>query len=92
MVDATIRRRSEPRLPNFRRPDPTTPESPRLSVRERQILEALGGHRSAEGAADALGMSQFTLKNPLTSVYAKLNVRSRAGAVVAAVRLGLIQL
>lgn len=92
MAEVTTRRRSEPRLPSYRQPDSAAAEAPRLSVRERQILEMLVVHGTAKQAAAVLGMSQFTLKNHLTAIYAKLGVRSRAGAVVEAVRRGLIRL
>ncbi len=92
MAEIETRRRPEPRPPIFRQPASDAPDGARLSAREIQALQMLVAHGSVKAAAQALSMSEFTMKNHLTSVYAKLEVRCRAGAVVEAFRRGLIRL
>ncbi|MFP4115193.1 MAG: response regulator [Spirochaetota bacterium] len=71
-----------------RRGDPQT--SPRLTEREREVLRAAAtGERSKE-IAYRLSISERTVKAHLSSVYAKLEVDSRAAAVATAARLGLL--
>lgn len=68
--------------------DPETP-LPILTTREREILDLLAdGHTNAE-IAQRLFLSPKTVKNNLSSVYAKLHVVDRAQAVVKARQAGL---
>ena len=61
-----------------------------LTEREREVLAAAArGERSKE-IADRLSISERTVKAHLTNVYNKLGVDSRAAAVAAAARLGLL--
>ena len=60
--------------------------APELSAREREVLTALaGGARNSEIAA-ALGITERTVKAHLTSIYQKLGVESRSGAIAAVTR------
>jgi DNA-binding NarL/FixJ family response regulator len=62
---------------------------PGLTARERQVLDLLaGGARNAD-IAQHLGMSEKTVRNHLSSVFAKLHVADRTAAVVRARQLGL---
>ena len=62
-----------------------------LTPRERELLALLAqGHDNAALAA-ALALSEKTVRNHVSSVYAKLGVRKRAEAVVLARRAGLGQ-
>jgi NarL family two-component system response regulator YdfI len=62
-----------------------------LTEREREVLVAAArGERSKE-IADRLSISERTVKAHLTNVYNKLGVDSRAAAVAAAARLGLLE-
>lgn len=62
---------------------------PRLSERERQILDLLvAGRRTSEIAA-ALFVSPKTVSNQLTSIYGKLGVADRTEAVLLARDAGL---
>lgn len=62
-----------------------------LTDREAEVLQRLAsGERTAE-IADALFLAEKTVKNHLTSVYAKLGVTSAAQAVSVAFQRGLVQ-
>ncbi len=66
-------------------------ESINLTEREREVLEAVArGERSKEIAAQ-LGISERTVKAHLASIYEKLGVDSRAGAIAVAAQKGLLQ-
>ncbi|MGI6878906.1 LuxR C-terminal-related transcriptional regulator [Microbacterium sp. gxy059] len=54
------------------------------------MLEALDRHGTTREIAEALVVSPHTVKAQLQSVYRKLGVSSRRGAVVAARELGLL--
>ena len=61
-----------------------------LTDREREVLAAVArGERSKEIAAH-LGISERTVKAHLASIYEKLGVDSRAGAIAAAAQRGLL--
>jgi NarL family two-component system response regulator YdfI len=63
-----------------------------LTQREREVLEAVArGERSKEIAAH-LGISERTVKTYLSSIYAKLEVDSRAAAAAKALASGLLPL
>ncbi len=62
---------------------------PQLSEREREVLDLLvAGSRTSEIAA-ALSVSPKTVSNQLTSIYAKLGVDGRTGAILLAREQGL---
>lgn len=62
-----------------------------LSDRERQILELVAtGYENKQISAE-LGISEATVKTHLKSVFARLDVASRAEAVAVGLRLGLIE-
>ncbi|WP_433776594.1 response regulator transcription factor [Microbacterium sp. gxy059] len=63
---------------------------PSLTPREHAVLEALDRHGTTREIAEALVVSPHTVKAQLQSVYRKLGVSSRRGAVVAARELGLL--
>jgi DNA-binding NarL/FixJ family response regulator len=62
---------------------------PELTPREREILDLLAAGRSNADIARTLFISHKTVKNHLTSVFAKLRVADRAQAMVRARRAGL---
>ena len=62
------------------------PPEPRLTRRESQVLQLFANGRATVEVAKTLGISQKTVKNHLTSIYQKLNVRDRTEAVLLAVR------
>ncbi len=63
---------------------------PELSERELAVLELMPSELSIQGIADALYVSRETVKTHRRHIYRKLSVASRADAVVAARRSGLI--
>lgn len=66
------------------------PGAASLTARERQLLTLLGsGMSRTTDLADALFISQKTVKNHLASIYGKLGIADRAQAAVEAIRLGL---
>lgn len=63
-----------------------------LTPRERELLRFLGEGMGNREIAEALGLTDHTVKFHLRSIYAKLGVRSRTEAVSVAVRRGLLML
>ncbi len=55
-----------------------------LTGRERQLLELLAQGRDNAQIAAVLGLSEKTVRNHLTSVFAKLEVDNRGRAIVLA--------
>ncbi|MFL0356679.1 autoinducer binding domain-containing protein [Erythrobacter sp. GH1-10] len=61
-----------------------------LSPRELEVLEWLVRGKSLSVTADILGLSQDTVKTYAKRIYAKLGTNDRVGAVVKALKLGLV--
>jgi DNA-binding NarL/FixJ family response regulator len=64
--------------------------APRLSDRERQVLDLLADGLGVSGIAARLYLSESTAKSHIGRIYDKLGAANRAQALVAAMRLGLI--
>ncbi|MGY1770278.1 response regulator [Blastococcus sp. SYSU D00813] len=62
---------------------------PELSDREREVLDLVAGGLPNAAIARRLFLSEKTVRNHITSVFAKLGVRDRAEAVVRAREAGL---
>jgi DNA-binding CsgD family transcriptional regulator len=62
-----------------------------LTPRERDVLQLAAEDLSAHGIATRLSVSPATVSTHFGHIYVKLDVRSRAGAVAKAMRLGLIR-
>lgn len=71
--------------------DPEARRIGSLTPKERQVIEAIVRHRGAKSlaVADALGMSEHTLRNHLTVIYSKLGVHGKINLYVYAVEHGL---
>jgi DNA-binding NarL/FixJ family response regulator len=64
--------------------------APRLSDRERQVLELLAEGLGVSAIAGRLYLSESTAKSHIGRIYDKLGAANRAQALVTAMRLGLI--
>ena len=64
--------------------------APRLSDRERQMLDLLAEGLGISAIAGKLFLSESTAKSNIAGIYDKLGAANRAQALVAAMRLGLI--
>jgi DNA-binding NarL/FixJ family response regulator len=62
-----------------------------LTDREREVLVLIARGRSNTEIARSLDISLSTVKNHVTSVFAKVGARDRAQAVIAAYEAGLIR-
>jgi len=62
----------------------------RLSPRERQVLALLASGASNKEIADRLCLAEGTVKNHVTNILTKLDVRDRTQAAVRARQLGVI--
>ena len=69
-------------------PSLETPET--LTKRELEVTRLLAGGYSNKEIAGALGMSEGTVKNHVSSVLSKLGVRDRTRAVLRALELGYV--
>lgn len=63
-----------------------------LSRREAEVLQLIADGASTPEVAETLFISEKTVKNHLASVYSKLHARDRTQAVLAAVRMGVVNL
>ena len=69
-------------------PSLETPDT--LTKRELDVVRLLAGGYSNKEIAGALGMSEGTVKNHVSSVLSKLGVRDRTRAVLRALELGYV--
>jgi DNA-binding NarL/FixJ family response regulator len=76
-----------------KRVDPEAAKIATLTPKERRIVVAICEQRGAksQSVADSLHMSEHTLRNHLTSIYSKLDVRNRVELVIYALEHGLAQ-
>lgn len=66
------------------------PETPSLSEREIEVITALARGQGNKQIARDLGISDKTVRNHVSSIYKKLHVYDRLGAVLYAIREGLV--
>jgi DNA-binding NarL/FixJ family response regulator len=66
------------------------PEGPKLSPREREVLDLLAEGLGVAAIARKLYVSESTAKTHISKIYEKLGAANRAQAIMAAVRAGLI--
>ena len=72
--------------------EPSVVPAEELTRRELEVLRLLAEGLPNKSIADALNISDHTVKFHLSAVYGKLGVQSRTEAVTRATRLGLILL
>ncbi|MDH6221582.1 response regulator transcription factor [Streptomyces pseudovenezuelae] len=65
---------------------------PLLSEREIEVVRLLAHGHTNRTIADTLHLAEATIKTHLVRIYRKLGTENRAGTVIEAVRLGLIEL
>jgi len=63
-----------------------------LSPREKEILTLIRDDHSNKQIGLVLGISKHTVKNQVAKILLKLGVATRTGAVVKALRMGIINL
>jgi DNA-binding NarL/FixJ family response regulator len=68
----------------------TAPAPPKLSGREEEVLALLADGIGTAEIAGRLYMSESTAKTHITHIYQKLGAANRAQALVAAMRLGML--
>jgi PAS domain S-box-containing protein len=74
-----------------RRPPSVGPDpQPRLTPRQREILNLIAAGLSTSEMAEKLSISTETVRNHLRSVFAELDVHTRLEAITTAQRLGLL--
>ena len=73
-----------------RMPEPAPPPEHPLSDREVEVVRLLADGRSNREIADALFLAEGTVKNLVTSVLSKLQVRDRTQAAIRARDLGIL--
>jgi len=67
-----------------------SPFEEKLTETETKILKLMGEDLTRKEIAAALSISEKTVANHITSILRKLNVRSRIGAVLKGVELGIV--
>ena len=72
--------------------DPRASAFAPLSDREGQILASISEGRTNKEVAQALSISEQTVKNHMSSILRKLSLNDRTQAVVHAIRMGWISL
>ncbi len=63
-----------------------------LTVREREVFEWLVQNLSTREIADKMFISEKTVRNHISNVMQKLNVKGRSQAVVELIRLGELKI
>lgn len=63
-----------------------------LTNREKEIFELLVLNKSTDEISNYLGISQKTVRNHISNVIQKLNVKNRSIAILELIKLGEISL
>lgn len=86
MATKILQEFQEPAQPTAEMPEPVDS----LTAREIEVLELIVEGRSNKEIAEALVISESTVKNHLRNILEKLHLRNRIQAAVYAVRQGLV--
>lgn len=73
----------------MKEPQPENPAA-RLTPREREVLQLLTQGNSNKEIANTLGVSEYTVKNHLKNILAKLHLQNRFQVVAYALRQGIV--
>lgn len=79
-------------LADVRRQESEQQQERVITAREEEVLQLIADGCSTPEVAEALFISQKTVKNHLASIYQKLDARDRTQAVLQAVRMGIVTL
>jgi DNA-binding NarL/FixJ family response regulator len=71
------------------RPAPFAQAFPQLTDREQEILQLIAGHQTNTEIAARLSLAAKTVRNHVSNIFTKLQVASRAEAIVRARDAGL---
>ncbi|MEY9975872.1 DNA-binding CsgD family transcriptional regulator [Lysinibacillus sp. RC79] len=63
-----------------------------LTPKEYKILQKIAEDKTNNDISEELGISKRTVEHHISSIIRKLNVDSRVGAVVIAIKLGLLHI
>ena len=67
-------------------------EAPSLSLREQEVLHLVAQGWETTRIAEELGISRHTVRNHVRNLRHKLNASTKLDAVVAAIRLGILEI
>lgn len=67
-----------------------TDQSVKLSPRELEVLQLMANGESTTSAANILHLSEYTVRDYITSILQKMNAKNRTEAVAQAIRKGII--
>ena len=90
VLDAVRSKRTGRVMPLTRRGDTGEVRAPRLTERERQVLQLIGTGATSKETSAQLGISRKTVENYKQRIFAKLDVQNQAHAVALAMRRGLL--
>ena len=63
-----------------------------LTEREHEVFESLVLNKSTKEISTYLGISEKTVRNHISNVMQKMNVKGRSGAIIELLKLGEINL
>ncbi len=63
-----------------------------LTAREREVFELLILNKTTKEISIYLGISEKTVRNHISNVMQKMNVKGRSGAIIELLKLGEISL
>lgn len=91
LLDATVAGRLLRSIPAGGTPEPAASPFPQLTPRELEILDLMARGLSNPAIAGQMFLSEKTIRNYVSMIFAKIHVESRAAAVAAARDAGLGQ-
>jgi len=63
-----------------------------LTPKEQEVLQRIAEDKTNNDISEELGISKRTVEHHISSIIRKLNVDSRVGAVVIAIKIGLLHI